>query len=92
MDAPILRGDRCQCGACGQRFNSTSMFDRHRLGRPGRRSCLNACQLEAKGYSRNQAGFWIRAKRPADTGTRRVEPAIPAEEGSTQGSPTRKAA
>lgn len=27
-----LRGDRCRCTACGELFNSTHAFDKHRVG------------------------------------------------------------
>lgn len=64
--------DRCQCGACGELFNSTSMFDRHRAGQPGKgRRCLSPAEMEAKGYSRNAGGYWIRGQNPAYAGTAR---------------------
>lgn len=60
--APVLRGNRCQCMGCGDFFNSTSTFDRHRTGCfdvPGDRRCLSGDELIARGWSRNTAGFWI---------------------------------
>jgi len=72
MNRPALTGNRCQCTACGDFFNSTSTFDRHRTGRfdvPGDRRCLSADELIARGWSRNTAGFWIeRAMRSTATG------------------------
>jgi hypothetical protein len=56
---PVLRGNRCQCTACGEYFNRVSTFDRHRVGsyEDGRR-CLSAPEMEDKGWKRNAAGFW----------------------------------
>lgn len=31
-ESPTLRGDRCRCTACGELFNSTFAFDKHRIG------------------------------------------------------------
>ena len=66
-----LRGDRCLCRGCGEYFNSTGMFDRHRVGkyRPGERRCLTPDEMRVKGHLQNDAGFWIRSKRPKVTGT-----------------------
>jgi hypothetical protein len=62
-----LTGSRCQCSACGEHFNSTGMFDRHRTGvysdMGAHRRCLNPAELLAKGYLKNAAGFWIRQAR-----------------------------
>ncbi len=71
MTALALRGNRCECTACLQPFNSTSTFDRHRVGAfecpdsPGARRCLSPSEMAAKGWLHNPAGFWIRAARPA---------------------------
>lgn len=74
---PRLTGSRCQCAACGQLFNSTSTFYRHRVGdyaKPGElkgyRRCLFVPELLAKGWSRNEAGFWI--ERARETATARA--------------------
>jgi hypothetical protein len=74
MSAPKLTGNRCRCAACGDLFNSTSAFDRHRAGTfaprgtwPHSRRCLTADELHAKGWSRNAAGFWIERAREATT-------------------------
>ena len=69
----ILRGDRNQCPACGEYFNSTFAFDKHRTGVFGAikrkggplvstsadRRCLGAREMLESGMSRNSAGFWI---------------------------------
>lgn len=54
MSAP-LTGSRCQCGACGRVFSSTTGFDDHRAGdyrdsppNYGRR-CRNDAELTARG-------------------------------------------
>lgn len=57
-----LTGRRCECAACGERFNSVSTFDRHRSGRLDMcepRRCANPAELSARGWSRNARGFWI---------------------------------
>lgn len=90
MSAPKLTGNRCRCAACGDLFNSTSAFDRHRAGTfaplgtwPHARRCLTAEELQAKGWSRNGAGFWIERARQAPTA--RVE--APPGEGAASGVP-----
>ncbi|HVN45988.1 MAG TPA: hypothetical protein VMT66_12230 [Steroidobacteraceae bacterium] len=59
-----LTGNRCRCAACGEHFNSSSMFDLHRVGdwkdSGANRRCLSVPEMIAKGYLRNAAGFWIR--------------------------------
>ena len=64
--SPKPTGDRCLCRTCGQYFNSTGMFDRHRLGRHdlfaphfGRR-CLTVTEMRERGYVVGAKGFWIR--------------------------------
>lgn len=79
MSALRLTGRRCQCAACGDYFNSTSTFDRHRVGyfdsaeHEGSRRCLHALEMLSRGWSRNEAGFWIERRREA--ATTRVEAA-----------------
>ena len=72
-----LTGSRCLCRTCGERFNSVSMFDRHRVGRVdlaapsyGRR-CLTVEEMTERGYSLNAAGFWI--ERASHDRTRRSD-------------------
>ncbi len=54
-------GDRCRCPMCGEYFNSTRAFDRHRTGtyQPLERRCLTTAEMEVRGMSRNVRGFWI---------------------------------
>ena len=56
-----LSGDRCRCPTCGEYFNSTRAFDRHRTGtyQPLERRCLTTAEMEVRGMSRNVRGFWI---------------------------------
>ena len=56
----VLRGDRCQCMACGEYFRSTSAFDHHRAGEWNARHCLDRAQMGAKGLILNDRGFWMR--------------------------------
>lgn len=61
-----LTGSRCKCAGCGEHFNSVSIFDKHRAGSYSllERRCLSAAEMLAKGYTRNNAGFWISNPRP----------------------------
>jgi hypothetical protein len=62
-----LSGDRNQCPGCGEFFNSTFAFDKHRTGAFGKdRRCLTAEEMQDKGMGRNAAGFWISSAMPAD--------------------------
>lgn len=60
-----LRGDRNQCPSCGEFFNSSHAFDKHRtgsfgrLGVPSSRRCLTVPEMVGKGHEKNYAGFWI---------------------------------
>lgn len=55
----ILRGDHCQCGACGEYFNSTHAFDKHRRGEYRNRRCLTTDEMVAAKMSKNADGWWI---------------------------------
>jgi len=48
--------------ACSLYFNSTSAFDRHRIGPMHGRRCLTVDEMLAKGMERNAAGFWMRCR------------------------------
>jgi hypothetical protein len=62
-----LSGDRNQCRGCGEYFNSTFAFDKHRTGEFGKdRRCLTAEEMRAKGMDKNARGFWISSAMPAD--------------------------
>lgn len=67
-----LTGDRCRCGACGEYFNSTRAFDKHRVGPYESRSCMTAEQMREKGMDVNARGFWITARNMS------LWPALPA--------------
>lgn len=59
-----LTGNRCECGACHQRFNSISAFDLHRTGMYGAdRHCREPGEMRALGMSVNDLGFWIERRR-----------------------------
>ncbi|MGQ0834974.1 MAG: FDXHR family putative zinc-binding protein [Gammaproteobacteria bacterium] len=59
-----LTGNRCRCSACGQHFNSVTVFDRHRTGSWPDRRCLSPAEMSAKGWLRNDASFWITGRMP----------------------------
>jgi hypothetical protein len=68
-----LSGDRNQCRGCGEYFNSSFAFDKHRTGQLGKdRRCLAADEMIVKGMSKNASGFWISAAMP--------DSALPAKE------------
>jgi len=59
-----LAGDRCQCAGhpyrgCGEYFNSTRAFDKHRTGEYSSRRCLSQAEMRAIGMAQNAAGFWV---------------------------------
>lgn len=62
-----LIGSRCRCPTCGEWFNSTSTFDRHRVGpwtdRGTHRRCLSVAEMTERGWSLNAKGFWIERRR-----------------------------
>ena len=60
-----VSGDRNQCAGCGELFNSTAAFDKHRNGVFGfDRRCKSNAEMIASGMAVNNAGFWITAKNP----------------------------
>lgn len=61
-----LRGDRNQCAACGEYFNSSSAFDKHRIGEFGRdRGCASWFGMAHIGMHLGTDGFWRGSKMPA---------------------------
>jgi hypothetical protein len=61
-----LSGDRNQCPGCGEYFNSTFAFDKHRAGEFGvNRHCLSRAEMLTKGMSSNPAGFWVSERMSA---------------------------
>jgi hypothetical protein len=62
-----LTGDRNQCGACRQYFNSTNAFDKHRTGEfNGNRTCLSTDEMLARGFGKTSDGFWLAPIMPED--------------------------
>jgi hypothetical protein len=63
-----LRGRRCQCQGCFEYFNSTTAFDRHRVGnwmnRGENRRCLTVEEMREKGFTLNKSNFWITRSGP----------------------------
>ncbi len=64
-----LRGNRCLCRTCGERFNSSAAFDAHRTGsfdlyapHYGRR-CLTVSEMVSKGMAKNPKGFWLTPRK-----------------------------
>jgi hypothetical protein len=69
---PLLAGQRCQCTGCGQQFNRTTTFARHRVASfgtlrdPGGRRCLSTEEMQDRGWRLNGAGFWLGAPMPEE--------------------------
>lgn len=56
-----LTGNRNQCRACGQYFNSNGAFDKHRTGEFDlNRRCRTAQEMVDIGMVLRPDGFWIR--------------------------------
>lgn len=63
-----LRGDRNQCPACNEYFNSTHAFEKHRHGEYGiDRRCLTADEMTAKGMHLGSDGFWRGSRREVES-------------------------
>lgn len=54
-----LRGDRNQCRGCGEYFNSSRAFDRHRSGEFTARRCLSADEMLERGMAQREDSFWV---------------------------------
>ena len=65
-----LTGDRNQCLQCGEYFNSTAAFEKHRTGTFGEssgdgtylgssRGCLKVSEMVSKGMAKNSSGWWV---------------------------------
>ena len=62
-----LRGDRNQCCACDEYFNSSNAFDQHRTGLfNGNRRCLTVVEMQAKNFGKTKDDFWLCPVSPKD--------------------------
>lgn len=72
----LLTGNRCLCRECGEYFNSAWGFTEHRVGGWGNhghdRRCLTVDEMLKRGWSLNEAGFWITSKSPYRGGSARA--------------------
>lgn len=60
MEKKVLRGNRNQCSACKQYFNSNGAFDTHRTGQHGvDRRCRTSDEMKEIGMILRSDGFWI---------------------------------
>lgn len=75
-----LRGDHCFCRTCGEYFNSTAAFDKHRVGGYSNgppdygRRCRTPDEMRAAGMTQNATGWWLRGARQPARLTNRVIP------------------
>lgn len=61
----LLRGDKNQCPGCGEYFNSTGAFEKHRTGKFGvDRRCKTPEEMTAAGMVKKADGFWIGSLKP----------------------------
>jgi hypothetical protein len=62
-----LGGDRNQCAGCGEYFNSSFAFAKHRIGEFGKdRRCMTVEEMQDKKMVKNSADFWVTAANPMD--------------------------
>ena len=61
-----VTGSRCLCQSCGDFFNSTGAFEKHRVGKytDHSRRCLDATEMRAAGMSENAMGYWTASRDP----------------------------
>ena len=64
-----LNGDHCRCAACGEYFNSTAAFDKHRIGDMTMRSCRTPDVMRAVGMQISSTGWWITESRDPSLGS-----------------------
>jgi len=65
-----LKGDHNQCPTCGEYFNSTRAFDKHRTGEhpslkkgtPSTRRCMSEEEMFACGMDISNSGWWVSKK------------------------------
>jgi hypothetical protein len=56
----VLRGDRNECPTCGELFNSSVAFEKHRRGDFGKnRHCLTTAEMLGAGMAKNSTGWWV---------------------------------
>jgi hypothetical protein len=53
-----LRGQQSQCRACGALFRTVRLFERHRVGPPADRRCLDDHCMTSRGWTKDAKGFW----------------------------------
>ena len=56
-----LRGDHNQCPGCGELFNSTAAFEKHRVGEhtDNQRRCLTPIEMRQRGMVQVEGGWWV---------------------------------
>ncbi len=60
-----LSGDRNQCTGCGELFNSTFAFNKHRTGEHGKdRRCMSVDEMLTQGMVLGTDKFWRGAAMP----------------------------
>lgn len=65
MQKVKLTGDRNQCPTCGELFNSSRAFEKHRTGKISiDRRCMSPTEMQSMGMAKNARGFWITAFNP----------------------------
>ena len=59
----ILKGNRNQCPTCNEYFNSSTAFQKHRVGEFGKdRRCRTPEEMLKIGMEKKPDGFWVGSK------------------------------
>lgn len=65
--------DKCKCAACGEYFNSTYAFDKHRYGPyTSGRNCGSRDQMMGMGMVQAPSGHWVSSSLTARALRRRM--------------------
>jgi len=66
MDELKTTHTKCLCTACGDYFNSTAAFDKHRAGQHGvSRKCMTHEERRSIKMDTNAQGYWVTELRDA---------------------------
>jgi hypothetical protein len=66
-----LTGDHCFCSVCGEYFNSTRAFDKHRVGSWLTRRCRTPGEMLEVGMVTSSTDWWITGKHSHSTISRK---------------------
>jgi hypothetical protein len=58
-----VRGDHCQCPTCYEYFNSTAVFDKHRMATTGAPALPDSREMRVKGMAVSASRWWVTSPR-----------------------------